>query len=416
MVRKSASACCCTRVIGCSPPGASPRPGRVTSIASAASLASSSRARIASRCDWITDSTRAFAWLMAAPAVGRSSAESFPSPLRSSVSEPDFPRKRAFACSRSATLAVAVMARSASATMWSSSFIKNKRGSCEPLVLFASLSGPEARFGLFDDAAERRLVEDREISEDLAIDVDRRLLQSRHELAVRDSRVARAGVDARDPEGAELALLVAAVAVGVLPRLHHRLLGDAIDVLAPAAEPLGLVEDLLVARARRDSAFYAWHGGSLGVGKHRLHVAPVGLVDAGASAQVTLVLRGSLGEDVALAGLVALDRAARANPKALGRATLGLHLGHDALRSLVQQVAEPFRASRPAVTFFKLPARRRAATCCPLQRSPRCSTSYVLSMLLFGTDDHDHLSPFHLRPLLHRADHGEVGLDALEQL
>src|SRR5438132_1011828 len=210
--------------------------------------------RIGGCCDWIAASTRAFAWLMAAPAFGRSSAESFPSPLRSSVSEPDFPRKRAFACSRSAMLAVAVTARSASATMWSSSFINNKRGSCEPLVLFASLSGPEARFGLLDDAAERRLVEDREIGEDLAIDVDRRLLQARHELAVRDSRVARPGVDARDPEGAELALLVAAVAVGVLPRLHHRLLGDAIDVLAPAAEPLGLVEDFLVARARRDSA------------------------------------------------------------------------------------------------------------------------------------------------------------------
>ena len=60
-----------------------------------------------------------------------------------------------------------------------------------------------------------------------------------------------------------VALLVAAVAVGVLPRLHHRLLGDAVDVLAAAAEALGLLEDLLVARARRDSTFDSWHGGSL---------------------------------------------------------------------------------------------------------------------------------------------------------
>src|SRR5262249_32147026 len=68
---------------------------------------------------------------------------------------------------------------------------------------------------------------------------------------------------------------------------------------------------------------------------------------------LTLVLGGAFGEDVALSRLVALHRAAAADPEALGRAALGLHLGHLALLlRRVQQVAEPFRASGPAVTLF----------------------------------------------------------------
>ena len=57
--------------------------------------------------------------------------------------------------------------------------------------------------------------------------------------------------------------LCAAVAVGVLPRLHHRLLGDAEDVLAAAAEALGLREDLLVPGARGYATFDSWHGALL---------------------------------------------------------------------------------------------------------------------------------------------------------
>src|ERR1700674_3799262 len=265
---------------------------------------------------------------MAAPAFGRSSTVSFPTPFSSSVGAPALPRTRDLTWSRSACVVAPAAALPASAMIFSSSCIEKKRGSREPPGFLYVASGTEARFGLFDDAAEGRLVEHREIGEDLAVHVDPRFLQPRHELAVRHARFAGAGVDARDPERAKLALPVAPVAIRILPRLHHRLLGDLVYVLAPAAVPVGLVEDLLVARARRDSAFYAWHGGSLGVGKHRLHVVQVGLVDRRAAAKVALVLGGSLGEDMALARLVALDRAAAADPKALGGATLGLHLGH----------------------------------------------------------------------------------------
>src|SRR5919197_195348 len=62
---------------------------------------------------------------------------------------------------------------------------------------------------------------------------------------------------------AKLALTWPAISIGVLSRLHQRLLRDAVDVLAAAAEALRLLEDFLVARARRDSPLYSGHGALL---------------------------------------------------------------------------------------------------------------------------------------------------------
>src|SRR6188768_3323055 len=92
---------------------------------------------------------------------------------------------------------------------------------------------------LFDDAAESSGVVDGEIGQHLAVNVDLRLLEAGHELAVAHAELARRRVDTGDPELAENALAGAAVAVGVLPGLHHRLLGDAEDILAAAAIALG---------------------------------------------------------------------------------------------------------------------------------------------------------------------------------
>jgi hypothetical protein len=57
---------------------------------------------------------------------------------------------------------------------------------------------------------------------------------------------------------------------------------------------------------------------------------------------VALVLRGLLGEDVALERLTALDGAPRTNAKTLLRAALGLHLGH---------LIAPFLTPLQAITF-----------------------------------------------------------------
>src|SRR5678816_2818093 len=116
------------------------------------------------------------------------------------------------------------------------------------------------RAHLLDDGAERGRIVDGHVGKDLAVDVDLRLLQAGHELAVGHAEAAGRGVDARDPELAEVALLGAAVAIGVLPGAHDRFLGNAKDVLAAAAKALGENEDLLVAGTCSDAAFDARHG------------------------------------------------------------------------------------------------------------------------------------------------------------
>src|SRR5262245_13140526 len=121
----------------------------------------------------------------------------------------------------------------------------------------------EAGFDLAGDLVERRLVLHRQIGEHLAVDLDVGALEPGHEGAVAHAQLAHRGVDARDPQGAHGALLGAAVAVRVLPRLHHRLLGDAVDVAAAAAEAFRLRQDLLVARARRYSTLDSRHGALL---------------------------------------------------------------------------------------------------------------------------------------------------------
>jgi Flp pilus assembly pilin Flp len=60
--------------------------------------------------------------------------------------------------------------------------------------------------------------------------------------------------------GAEHALLVATIAVGVLASTHDRLLGDAIDVIAAAAVTLGCADNLLMTGPRCDPTFYSRHG------------------------------------------------------------------------------------------------------------------------------------------------------------
>ena len=62
------------------------------------------------------------------------------------------------------------------------------------------------------------LVADREVGEDLAVDVDLGALQAGDEPRVRDVVLTTRGVDAHDPQPAELALACAAVAEGVVAR------------------------------------------------------------------------------------------------------------------------------------------------------------------------------------------------------
>ncbi|KAF4529764.1 hypothetical protein B566_EDAN018207 [Ephemera danica] len=191
------------------------------------------------------------------------------------------------------------------------------------------------------------------------------------------------------------ALFGAAVAVGILPGFHHRLFGDAVDVLAAAAETLGQGEDLLVTCVRCDAAFDARHGLRSFVcaelqASRRQHTgdgAHVGLVHLFDATQVALAGGRLLRQDVALVRRTALDRATRPHTKALGSALLGLHLGHDC-SFLNDLVTKPQEARNLATSTSILPLR---------------------------SQHHDHLAPFQLWHVLHHRHIGQLIANAFQQ-
>src|SRR5207237_4210284 len=130
--------------------------------------------------------------------------------------------------------------------------------------------------GLVRDLAESDLVGDGEVGEHFAINVDRGLAEPIHQHAVAHAQLAGRGVDAGDPKRAKFALLVPAVAILILARLHHRFLGDAIDVVSAAAITLGLGEYLLVPRLGGYTTLDSWHGCPLCVEPHRFHAVDTG--------------------------------------------------------------------------------------------------------------------------------------------
>src|SRR5699024_5446508 len=62
--------------------------------------------------------------------------------------------------------------------------------------------------------------------------------------------------------------------------------------------------------------------------QHAVEAAAVRRRDVVGLAEVALPLRGHLGEDVAAVGVARLVLAGSGLPEALGRAPMGLHLGH----------------------------------------------------------------------------------------
>ncbi len=80
--------------------------------------------------------------------------------------------------------------------------------------------------GQLGDGSESCGIDDGEVGEDLAIDVDFRVLQVADETGVRRSVGAGRGVDAGDPEPAKIALFALSPDVRVLPGLVNHLDGD----------------------------------------------------------------------------------------------------------------------------------------------------------------------------------------------
>jgi hypothetical protein len=104
-------------------------------------------------------------------------------------------------------------------------------------------------------AAKARFVENGQICQYLAVDLDLRFAEPVHESAVLHPEFPGRRVDTGYPETAELAFALATVAVSVLPGLHDRLLGDTVYVVAAAAVTFGQGENFLVARVRGYTTF-----------------------------------------------------------------------------------------------------------------------------------------------------------------
>src|SRR5690348_8787934 len=103
----------------------------------------------------------------------------------------------------------------------------------------------EGGLGLGDQRPKAVRISDGEIGEDLAVDDDARLLDAVHQLRVGHALLARAGIDALDPQPAELALLRAAVAIGVAQRLLDALQCRAESRRRAADVTLGFAKNLL---------------------------------------------------------------------------------------------------------------------------------------------------------------------------
>src|SRR5262249_62319018 len=92
------------------------------------------------------------------------------------------------------------------------------------------------------DRLERFRLPDREIGQHLAVEVEPGELNAVHELRVGQAMLARAGIDALDPQGAEVAFAVASVSVGIAQRLFDLLDGDTISGAAATAVSFGKIK------------------------------------------------------------------------------------------------------------------------------------------------------------------------------
>ena len=116
-------------------------------------------------------------------------------------------------------------------------------------------------FGARRQLGESRLVVDRQFGEDFAVHFNARQAEPANQAAVVQPVGARRGVDAHHPQLAELALALAAVAVGVLQRARDRLLRRAEGAAARAAVAARGFEDFFVARPRYGALSDSRHDG-----------------------------------------------------------------------------------------------------------------------------------------------------------
>src|SRR6516162_86230 len=385
--RKSVSMRSRACVTGCSPPGASPRPGSVTSMRPAVSARSISPRSSAVRRASMAACMRSFASLMRAPAAGRSAAGSVPSAFSCSVSAPFLPSQRTRASSSAARSPDAATSASAS---------------CVRAVRSAKSGLPsadaEGGLCLLRQSAERRRVVHRDVGKHLAVDLHASFIQSVDDAAVGKSVYPCGRVDARDPQRAEFALVLPPVAVRILPRLDDRLLRRTVDLAPGVVVALRLAKNFLVTASGRHATLHSCHGAArlTLIGKKLLDAAHIGVVHETRAARARLAfdLAVLVAEIVAAIRRVPLE-ALRCLAKTLGCGPVGFQLGHRSTPRLCSPVRKALAHPLRANARHRQPCR---------------------ALLLFRCKDHDHLLAFHERVLLDHRMRSEVARNPVEEL
>src|SRR5215212_6705062 len=119
--------------------------------------------------------------------------------------------------------------------------------------------GRQRLAGALGKSAEGLGVAHGDVGQHLAVQLDTGQLEAVHERAVGHPVLARGGVDAGDPEAAEVALAVAAVPVRVGVRLHDGFLRALVRGVRLAAEALRALERRAALLAGVDGALDARH-------------------------------------------------------------------------------------------------------------------------------------------------------------
>src|SRR5262249_42136611 len=147
---------------------------------------------------------------------------------------------------------------------------------------------------------------------DLAVDLDAGFVQAADQLGIRQAVIAHGGVDADDPQAAELTLPLLAAIEHVLPRVADGFERNLPVVIAIAAEPLGVLENAVAAAPRFESTFCARHVSTSlfrPVREHGADLMFLRLVNQPRVAELALVLGRLLREDVTTIGLATLEMA-----------------------------------------------------------------------------------------------------------
>jgi hypothetical protein len=246
----------------------------------------------------------------------------------------------------------------------------------------------ESRFRLRNDVGKRRLVMNRQISQNTAVQVDVGFFQAGNQLAVSQAFSPGLRIDADNPQRTEVALFRPAVAVSVLTGFDNSLLGNPEYARTRTIVAFSGFQYFFVAPTRLNTSFYtshdsiltkfclttAQHMGSTAFPKatrknpqvrefpysalaspqHAIDRRLISRADDPGSPQLTLTLGGHFGEDMAFEG--PFDFVTGSGfLKTLGRAAMYFSFWHEsnsAFESLRLQLI--FKAIRQAKAWYAL--------------------------------------------------------------